>query len=240
MFGLRTRCIVTAALVGTSAVLFLADGSAAASAAVNESTTCVSDNGSDVNAYFGIPHSDAIWLNLQGQNPACVTVVRGHNFIRTHGWIAQLPPGTKVNGKTIEPVYPNGYRPDHPAPMDDFLSKISRARYVVSRDGRVEITKTVTRRELLAHAKLGTFGDLFVSPDTTLTPGVTIYGAAPEWTTLEPFSSRRLGTGQHTIDIYWTLTKMHCDGFAPDITNDCFAAGETLSTSTVFNVVPHR
>jgi hypothetical protein len=220
VLGLTTKLVAVAALVGAS--LAVPNTSSA--------TRCTSDNGSDVKAYFGIQRSDAIWLNLQGLHPPCVTVVQGHTFYRTHGWITQLPPET---------VYPEGYRPDHPAPMKDFLSKITQARYVVSRDGRVEIARTVGRRELLARAKLGAFGDLFVAPDSTLTPGVTIYGAAPEWTTLEPFSSRGLSVGQHTIEIYWTLTKQHCDGFAADPANDCLPAGESLTTSTLFDVVPH-
>jgi hypothetical protein len=93
---------------------------------------------------------------------------------------------------------------------------------------------------LLEHAKLGQFGDLFVAPDSTLAPGGTLYHLSPEWTTLEPFSARRLRVGQHTINIYWTLTKQHCDGVAPDLANDCLPAGESLTTSTLFTVVPPR
>jgi hypothetical protein len=120
--------------------------------------------------------------------------------------------------------------------MADFLSKISQARYVVSRDGQVELTRTARRPALLARAELGRFGDLFVAPDDTLVPGVTIDGRSPEWTTLEPFDSRSLAAGEHTIEIYWTLTKPHCDGFAPDPVNNCLPAGENLSTSTTFTV----
>ncbi|MQA79312.1 MAG: hypothetical protein GEV10_12685 [Streptosporangiales bacterium] len=167
-----------------------------------------------------------------------MTVVQGRTFYRAHGWIAQLPPGTQVDGETIETVYPEGYRPNHPAPMVDFLSKVSQARYVVSRAGQVEIARTVDRRELLAHAKLGAYGDLFVAPDSS--SGVTVHSQAPEWTTLEPFSARRLSVGEHTVEIYWTLTKRHCDGFAADPAADCIPAGESLSTSTVFNVVPRH
>jgi hypothetical protein len=211
-----------------------------AAASASSTRTCRSDNGTNVNAYFGIPRADAIWLNLQGQRPPCLTVVRGNPLVRTHGWIAQLPPGTIVDGERIQTVYPEGYEPDHPAPMRDFLSKLTQARYVISRDGTVELTRTVTGRELFAHAKLGRFGDLFVAPDDSLTPGVTIHGAAPEWTTLEPFSSRSLAVGQHTIEIYWTLRERHCDGFAADPANNCLPAGESLTTSTVFDVVRRR
>ena len=202
--------------------------------AVSHPTTapaCLSDNGTNVNAYFHLRHASAIWLNLQGRRPPCVTVVKGTTLYRTHGWISQQSPGA------VQPVYPDGYRPDFPAPMTDFLSKITQARYVISRDGRTELTRTVTGRDLFRRAKLGTFGDLFVAPDTTLSPGVTIYGASPEWTTLEPFDSKRLKLGQHTIDIYWTLTKQHCDGFAADVASNCLPAGESLTTSTQFTVV---
>lgn len=191
---------------------------------------CLSDNGTDVARYFGI-RGDAIWLNLQGQRPGCLTVVRGRTFHRTHGWIAQLP---------SRAVYPEGYVPDHRAPMADFLSKLTQARYVISRDGEVEITRTVRRPALLERAELGRFGDLFIAPDSTLVPGVTIDARAPEWTTLEPFDSRGLALGEHTIEIHWTLSERHCDGFAPDPTNNCLLAGESLSTRTTFTIVAPR
>jgi hypothetical protein len=223
-----TRLAAAGALAGG---MLAAPHAAAASPAAH----CLSDNGSDVNAYFGVPRADVIWLNIQGVRPPCVTVVRGNTFYRTHGWLAQLPPGTVVGGETIQTVYPEGYQPDHAAPMRDFLSKIVQARYVVSRDGQVEATRTVGRRQLLARAQAGQFGDLFVAPDSS--PGFTVHGAVPEWTTLEPFSSRSLPLGQHRIDIYWTLTARHCDGFAADAASNCMPAGESLSTSTPFDVV---
>lgn len=226
-------------LTRVAAVVAVAAGVLAvphAASAASPVARCHSDNGTDVNAYFGVPRADVIWLNLQGVRPPCVTVVRGNTFYRTHGWLTQLPPGTVVGGETIQTVYPAGYQPDHAAPMRDFLSKIVQARYVVSRDGQVEATRTVARRQLLARAKMGQFGDLFVAPDTS--PGFTVHASVPEWTTLEPFSSRSLSAGQHRIDIYWTLTRQHCDGFAGDVASNCLPAGESLSTSTLFDVVP--
>jgi hypothetical protein len=190
---------------------------------------CRSDNGTDVARYFDLHRTDPIWLNLQGRQPACVTVRGDRPFSRTHGWIAQ---------QAEHAVYPADYTPARRAPMADFLSKLTRARYVISRDGEVEVTRTVHRTALLARAKLGRFGDLFVAPDTTLVPGVTIEAGAPEWTTLERFDPARLGPGEHTIEIYWTLSARHCDGFAPDPVNDCLPAGESLSTSTTFTITP--
>jgi hypothetical protein len=225
-----TRLLTLVALVGAG----LAVPATAASA---DTGRCVSDNGTNVNAYFRTGDADVIWPNIQGLRPPCVTVTRGNTFYRAHGWIAQVPPGTEVDGNRIEPVYPAGYQPDFRAPMVDFLAKFTAARYVISRDGEVEVTRTVGRPELLLRAKFGRFGDLFVAPDTTLSPGTTIYGAAPEWTTLQPFSSDALAAGEHTIEIYWTLRKRHCDGFASDPANNCLPAGESLTTSTVFTVV---
>jgi hypothetical protein len=230
--GLLARVVVVIGLAGAS----LAVPNAAASA--SNVARCVSDNGTNVNRYFGVRKSDVIWLNLQGHQPPCVRVVQGNTFYRAHGWISQLPPGTPVEGGTVETIYPAGYRPAHPAPMRDFLSKISRARYVVSRDGRVEITRTVDRRRMLDHAKLGEFGDLFVAPDSG--SGITVHGAAPEWTTLEPFSSRQLAVGEHQVEIYWTLTDRHCDGFGADPAANCLPAGESLTTSTIFDVVARQ
>jgi hypothetical protein len=233
------RAMALALVVASAALVTPAPASAGpASAAVDSGgrgpggghgshARCLSDNGTDVARYFGLG-GDAIWLNLQGQQPACLTVRQG-TFARTHGWIAQE--GAKA-------VYPADYTPDRREPMADFLSKLTEARYVISRDGVVEVERVVRGRALRSHATLGRFGDLFVAPDTTLVPGVAIGPDAPEWTTHELFDARRLPLGDHTIEIYWTLSDRHCDGFAPDPAIDCVPAGESLSTSTDFTVVP--
>jgi hypothetical protein len=223
------RRVAAASAVLVVPLLFVGGGASA-------STTCISDNGSNVNAYFGIEGSAAIWLNLQGLQPACRTVVKGDTFYRVTGWITEVPPGTKEGNTTIKPVYPNQYKPDFRAPMDDFLSKLVQERFVISDRGPTIIT-TVGRSDLLAHGKLGTFGDLFVAPDTTLVPGVTIVAGAPEWTTVEPLESQTLSVGEHTINVYWTLAKQHCDGFTSNIATSCLPAGESLVSSTTFSVV---
>jgi hypothetical protein len=178
--------------------------------------------------YFGI-RGDVIWLNLQGRRPSCTTVVEGRTFTRTHGWITQVP---------SRATYPEDYEPALRAPMADFLTKLTQVRYVVRTGDLVVLSRTVRRPALYERAKLGRFGDLFVAPDDTLVPGVTIEARSPEWTTLEPFDSGRLGAGTHTIEVWFTLTSRHCDGFAPDPTANCIPAGESLSTSTEFEVVP--
>jgi hypothetical protein len=235
MFRIGVRVAALAALL-TLAVSSLAAAPSGAQGRAQEgvqggsqggSPPCLSDNGSDVERYFGL-RGDAIWLNLQGHQPPCLTVEEGRTFSRTHGWIAQL---------ASRAVYPAGYVPDHPAPIRDFVSKLTQARYVIHRDGEVEISRTVRRPALRERAKLGRFGDLFVAPDTTLIPGATIDARAPEWTTLEPFDSRGLAAGEHTIEIYWTLAEPHCDGFTTDQALSCLAAGEALSTSTTFTVI---
>jgi hypothetical protein len=232
MRPLSMRLVTVAALVGASLAVPTAVASASAQG------RCVSDNGTNVNAYFGVGRADVIWQNLQRRQPPCLTVARGGTFYRAHGWFSQLPPGTVVDGDTIETVYPEGYRPDHPAPMVDFLSKIKQTRYVISRDGQVVMARTLGRRALLRQSKLGVFGDLFVAPDTA--SGFTIHGASPEWTALAPLSSRRLSVGQYRIDVYWTFTEQHCDGFTTDPVASCLPAGESLATGTTFDVVPRR
>jgi hypothetical protein len=223
-----------ARLSGLAAMVALANVALAVPATGHVATAtppavCISDNGTDVQRYFDIEGRDVIWPNIQGVSPPCLTVVQGRTFYRAHGWIAQLAPRA---------VYPDGYEPNFRVPMLDFLSKLTEARYEISdSDGRVEITRTVRRPALLVHAHFGRFGDLFVAPDTTLVPGVTIGGRAPEWTTLEPFDSRSLDIGDHTIEIYWTLSEQRCDGFAPDPVNNCLPAGESLTTRTTFAVV---
>jgi hypothetical protein len=189
---------------------------------------CVSDNGTDVERYFGLRDHDVIWPNIQGISPPCLTVTKGNTFHRAHGWIVQ---------QRSRAVYPADYEPGHPEPMVDFLSKLTESRYVISRDGRVEISRTVGRPALFQRAKLGRFGDLFVAPDTSLVPGATIEARSPEWTTLEPFDAGELPVGEHTIEIYWTLSQDHCDGLTSDPALSCLPAGESLTTTTTFTVV---
>jgi hypothetical protein len=221
------RCAAVVALIFAVTVSLEAPAGASRDAA--EAPVCRSDNGSDVARYFDLHGTDPIWLNLQGRQPPCLTVAAGRSLSRTHGWITQLP---------SRAVYPAGYAPTRRAPMADFLSKLTQARYVIRQGDEIEITRTVRRPALLERAKLGQFGDLFVAPDTTLLPGVTIAAEASEWTSLERFDTRTLAPGEHTIDIYWTLTEPHCDGFAPDPATDCLPAGESLTTSTPFTLTP--
>lgn len=64
-----------------------------------------------------------------------------------------------------------------------------------------------------------------MAPDTG--SGVTVYGAAPEWTTIEPFRSRTMDPGEYRIDIYWTMTEQHCDGFGADPASNCLPRAST-------------
>ena len=228
---LAARLAAATALALALAATAVAPAGASAPPSPPAPAPCISDNGTNVERYFGLEGGDAIWLNLQGRQPSCVTVDAGGTFSRTHGWITQV---------ASRATYPAGYEPALPVPMADFLSKLTQARYVIRRGDDVEVERIVRRPALLARAKLGRFGDLFVAPDDTLVPGVTITARSPEWTTLERFDARRLGPGEHTIDIYWTLADRHCDGFAADPVNNCLAAGESLSTSTTFTIAAPR
>lgn len=227
MLRFVARWAAVAASLSLIGVLLVPGGTSSASPSPSPSTACLSDNGTDVGEYFGV-RGDVVWPNIQGLSPSCLTVGQGNRFVRAHGWITQL------SGRA---VYPDGYGPDHRSPMADFLSKLTRSRYVISRDGQVEISRVVEGRALFGHAHLGRFGDLFVAPDTTLVPGATIEARSPEWTTLEPFDARHLPVGEHTIEIYWTLSEAHCDGFTRDTALSCLPAGETLTTQTTFTVV---
>lgn len=73
MLGLPTKLIVTLGLLGASLAAPEAPAMAGTASAL---ARCVSDNGTDVNAYFGVPRADVIWLNNQGLSPPCVTVIR--------------------------------------------------------------------------------------------------------------------------------------------------------------------
>lgn len=116
-------------------------------------------------------------------------------------------------------VIPEDYVPARPTPAEDFLSKFVSARYAIDADTRRERTYTFTADELMI-----TFVGL---PDETqfilFTPRL-----------------RPLPPGEHTIDIFITMTADHWDGTGLDPSSNFAPVGESPSPSVEFEVIKAR
>jgi hypothetical protein len=117
-------------------------------------------------------------------------------------------------------VVPEGFVPVGVTPPDDFLAKFISVKYVIDPGTKHSQTKVFENRGRLF---IGTFaGFPRVSPVTL--------------GTLNP-----LPVGEHTVDIYWKFSAMHCDGFGAVIDESCIPAGETKISTVRFEVTPgHR
>lgn len=111
---------------------------------------------------------------------------------------------------------PEGYVPSRATPLEDFLSKFVSARYVI--DARTKRGRTYEFA----------VADLMISvldlPDNT-----SFVAWAPRLKPLPP--------GEHSVDIFITLTAEHCDGLTSERSASCAPAGESPSPPVNFRVV---
>jgi hypothetical protein len=115
---------------------------------------------------------------------------------------------------------PEGFVPAGATPLEDFLAKFSGVKYVI--DPGTEQSKTTVFQNT-GNLFIGTFnGFPRVSPVTL--------------GTLKP-----LPVGEHTVEVYWELSAMHCDGLGTVIEENCIPAGESKRNTVAFEVRPgHR
>ena len=108
---------------------------------------------------------------------------------------------------------PKGFVPAGDTPLTDFLAKFVAAKVVVDAGTPGEQVFVFTDASKLL------VGDNTVNAVTM--------GVMPA-----------LPVGQHTVDAYWVMRALHCDGF-PKPKGGCLPAGESLGFSTDFEVVAH-
>jgi hypothetical protein len=115
---------------------------------------------------------------------------------------------------------PEGFVPAGATPLEDFVAKFSGVRYVT--DPGTEQSRTTVFRNV-SDLFIGTFAGLpRVSPVTL--------------GTLQP-----LPVGEHTVEVYWEFSAMHCDGLGTMIGGNCLPAGESKRNAVRFKVIPgHR
>ena len=107
---------------------------------------------------------------------------------------------------------PKGFVPAGDTPLKDFLAKFVGAKVVV------DAGTSGQQVYLFTDASQLLVGDNTVNAVTM--------GVMPA-----------LPVGEHTVDAYWVMSALHCDGF-PKPHGGCLPAGESLGFSTAFEVVP--
>lgn len=171
---------------------------------------CVNFDGVDFNVLYGI--SDQFIAR-----PGCLQATAGEHWLRPTFW--------SVAGTNY--VFPVGYVPSRPTPMEDFLSKTT-VKVVV--DGGTPQQKT----------------HVFAASQVVRTD-ITTHQAFPggvAFPTNDPMASilarmRPLSVGTHTTEQFLLLSAQHCDGLGTDVAANCLPAGETLyGARRSFSVTP--
>ena len=106
---------------------------------------------------------------------------------------------------------PEGYVPSAETPIEDLRSKLKGVKVVVDGGTKQETTSTFTPAEALRT-------DLLFSQ---LVLGAEPFPMAATLPRLKPLS-----VGNHTVEVFWALSAMHCDGLGPSVTYNCLPAGD--------------
>jgi hypothetical protein len=113
---------------------------------------------------------------------------------------------------------PDEFEPQGATPLEDFLAKFVEIKYVIDPGTNKEKSVAFPNDGNLFQGEIDEF---VVSSPATL--GV-----------LQPLS-----VGKHTVEAYWVLSGLHCDGLGDVVEENCLPAGETLyGRVRDFSVVP--
>lgn len=140
--------------------------------------------------------------------PFCATIGSGRRWRVLQAWF-------------MNPTYeakPSEFEPAGETPLDDFLAKFESVKYVVDPGTPQEKTYVVPKTD-----------DLYANP---YIDGFAVVNAV----TLNSFHA--LSVGEHAVDVYWSMSAMHCDGFTEDVDLSCLPAGEVLFDHVSFVVTP--
>ncbi|MFZ3471183.1 hypothetical protein ACODT3_20705 [Streptomyces sp. 4.24] len=166
---------------------------------------CLDTDGIDLNELYGVKE------RIIGP-PACRETYAKEKWVRT-------APAWSTAAGAEEAVYPDGYTPSRPDPIDDFNSKFVSATYVQDAGTPQEQSFTYKKKQVLRTGFVGSDGLPF---SATVSP---------------PFKA--LPLGPHTGTVYFTLSAEHCDGLGTVEEENCLPAGTfPWSVDTPFTVVP--
>jgi hypothetical protein len=203
----RRNAVACIALASMLAMSFAVGVSAASAGRIDppghdDANQCSNEFGVDLNELYGI--SD------QFRTRNCQVVSAGEHWV--------IGPVVWIVNQGPDLVYPDGYVPSEPEPIDDFTSKLVSISVVV--DGG-------TKRETVR----------VFSADEALRTDITIDQIEPgAWDAPYPMASmlprmRPLSVGDHTFQVFIELSAEHCDGFVTDPELSCLPAGEIAFTS---------
>ena len=152
-------------------------------------------SGVDLNELYGVPEQFHHFLFCTEELSA------GEHWRPFVTWIA---------GDGVDSVYPAGYVPLRPLPIEDFVAKLT---VKVVTDGGTPQQKTYVFSPAAA-----------VRTDITLDqlePDAPPLGLAVTMPRMKPLS-----VGAHTYEVTWVLSAQHCDGLGAVVEENCLPAGE--------------
>ena len=205
----RRALVALAAVVAAS--LAVGAGTASAGRADppghEDANHCFWFSGVDVNELFGVPEQFHHFL--------CPELSAGEHWRPFVSWIA---------GDGVDSVYPPGYVPLRPLPIEDFVAKLTVK--VVTDGGTPKQQTNVFSPAAAVRTDI---------PLDELEPDAPPLGLAVTMPRMKPLS-----VGAHTYEVTWVLSAQHCDGLGAVVEDNCLPAGElpidggplTVSTPT--------
>jgi len=142
--------------------------------------------------------------------PFCTQVDSGESWT--------VPGGTRWVVNTSFAAIPDGFVPTGATPLEDFLAKFTGAKVVVDPGTSEEKTYIFPKSNKL-------WMDTFSGFPAVQTATLTI---------LKP-----VRVGEHSVQLYWEFSAMHCDGFGNVVQDNCLGPGEVAyGPLTTFQVTP--
>ena len=124
----------------------------------------------------------------------------------------------------VDSVYPAGYVPLRPLPIEDFVAKLT---VKVVTDGGTDHQETYGFSPAAAVRTDITLDQL--EPDA---PELSLAVTMPR---MKPLS-----VGAHTYEVTWVLSAQHCDGFSTVVEESCLPAGELPIDGGPLTITPAR
>jgi hypothetical protein len=157
---------------------------------------CFFFTGVDLNDLYSVPE--------QFRNFLCRDLSAGEHWRPFVPWITD---------DGVDSVYPSGYVPLRPRPIEDFVAKLT-VRVVT--DGGTHQQKTYVFSAAEAVRTDITLEQL--DPDDPDAPQLAMAVTMPR---MKPLS-----VGTHTYEVIWVLSAQHCDGYSTVVEESCLPAGE--------------
>ncbi len=201
---MSSRGVARRALVALAAVVAasLAVGVGGASAdrvdppGHQDANHCFWFSGADLNELFSVPDQFHHFL--------CTELSVGEHWRPFVSWITD---------DGVDSVYPAGYVPLRPLPIQDFLAKLT-VRVVT--DGGTHQQKAYVFSP--AEAVRTDIALAQLDPDDPDAPQLAMVITMPR---MKPLS-----VGAHSYEVTWVLSAQHCDGYSTVVEESCLPAGE--------------